>query len=279
MLKLNLFLFGEGSGEASTEATETAAAAGQNEGEKEQGSTAAAKASFEDLIKGEYKDDYDKSVQKVLNRRFAKAKADTERLSALDPVIRTLADKYGVDPTDVNALVEAVNGDNSLIEEKAFEMGLTAEQYRNIAKINYENERLKAQAEAAQRDTQARAQLEKWNEEAEAVKQSFPDFDFQSALQNEDFARLLKAGVDVKSAYFATNADGILSGAMKYTAQAVAKKTADTIAAKGNRPTENGLSSQASARVETDVSKLTNEQIAELVKRANRGEVIKFSGR
>lgn len=274
---LNLCLFGDGTGEASAEAAETAAA-GQNEGEKEQGSTAAAKASFEDLIKGEYKEDYDKSVQKLLNRRFAKAKADTERLNTLDPVIRTLADKYGVDPTDVNALVDAVNGDNSLIEEKAFEMGLTPEQYRNIAKINYENERLKAQATAVQREAQAQAQLEKWNAEAEQVKQSFPDFDFQTALQNEDFSRLLKAGVDVKSAYFATNADGILSGAMKYTAQTVAQKTADTIAARGNRPTENGLSSQASARVETDVSKLTNQQIAELVARASRGETIRFSG-
>lgn len=269
--KLNLHLFDE-AGEASAEATTQEAAAPNAE------NTETGTPSFKDLIKGQYKEDFDKEVKGILSRRFAKAKQNEDKLTALDPVLRTLSDKYGVGVDDYEGLANAVKGDDTLIEQKALESGLTTEQYRKMSEINYENERLKAQAEAEHRRANAERAWEDMQRQAEEVKKSFPDFDLNTAIQNETFQRLLRAGVDLKSAYISCNADSILSGAMQYTAQEVAKKTAQTIAARGNRPVENALSANASAKAKVDPSKLSYDEVAQYVERARRGEHITFSG-
>jgi hypothetical protein len=87
---------------------------------------------------------------------------------------------------------------------------------------------------------------------------------------------MLSAGVGVKAAFQALHHDDIMSGAMHYTAQTIAKKTADNIASRQSRPVEAGLNSQASAQVKTDVSKLTKEDRREIARRVARGEMISF---
>lgn len=268
---LMLQRFAEGSGDASQ------AAAGES-GESTQQAAAAneTRTSFEDLIKGEYKEDYDKAVQKVVRQRFAAAKENETRLSKMDPIMQALATKYGVDASDIDSIAKYVDEDESLYEDAAYKAGMDVEQYKKYSRIEAENRRLTQERQLNEQRRAAQEQYDKWLAEAEQIQAKFPEFDLNTSLQNENFQRLLRAGVNLESAYVATNADRVLSGAMAYTAQQVAKKTSATIAQRGNRPVEGGMAGQASSKAKTDVSKLSNADIADLVRRASQGERVVF---
>ena len=270
MLHLQQFADGGNSGDASQaaagttgEGTEQAAAAGTE-----------TRATFEDLIKGEYKEDYDKAVQKIVRQRFSRAKADEEKLNKVAPILQALASKYGTDAEDIDSIAKYIEEDDELYEEAALKAGLTVDQYKRFSRMEAENQRLQAERQRNEQRIAAQQQYNIWLEESEKLKAEFPDFDLNTYLPDERFQRLLKNGVGLREAYIALDADRILPGAMAYTAQQVAKKTAASIAQRGLRPMEGGMSGQASAKAGTDVSKLSNAEIADYVRRAQRGEVI-----
>jgi uncharacterized protein YajQ (UPF0234 family) len=270
MLHLQQFADGGNSGDASQaaagttgEGTEQAAAAGNE-----------TRATFEDLIKGEYKEDYDKAVQKIVRQRFSRAKADEEKLNKMAPILQALASKYGTDAEDIDSIAKYIEEDDELYEEAALKAGLTVDQYKRFSRMEAENQRLQAERELNEQRRVAQQQYDIWLEESEKLKAEFPDFDLNTYLPDERFQRLLKNGVGLREAYIALDADRILPGAMAYTAQQVAKKTAASIAQRGLRPMEGALSGQASSKAKTDVSKMTNAEIAEYVRRASRGERI-----
>lgn len=274
---LRLQRFADGGSEGADSGVTSQDAAG-NPGEATQSQDAAAaqetKASFEDLIKGEYKEDYDKSVQKIMRQRFAKAKANEDKLTKIGPILDALASKYGVTADDIDSIAQYVSEDDAMYEEAAMKANMTVDQFKNYSRVMAENERLKAERQANEQRQAANAQLAQWREEEAQLKQEFPNFDLDTLIQNETFYRMVGQGIPLRNAYIAMDADGILQGAMSYTAQQVAKKTATTIAQRGSRPVEGGMSGQASAKVATDVSKLSNAEIAEYVLRAQRGEHI-----
>lgn len=253
------------------------AAAGSGEGTEQAAAANETKASFEDLIKGDYKDDYEKAVTKIVRQRFAGAKANEDKLAKMAPIMEALASKYGADVNDLDSIAKFVDEDESLYEDAAYKAGMTVDQYKRFSRIEAENQRLTAEREANEQRRAAQAQYEAWLEEAEQIKAEFPKFDLNVALQNEDFQRLLRNRVDLRTAYVACDLDNILPDVMAYTAQQVARKTSDTIARRGNRPMEGGMSGQASAKAGTDVSKLSANEIADLVRRATAGERISFA--
>lgn len=262
----------EGAGETSQAAAGT--------GETEQAAAAETKASFEDLIKGEYKEDYDKAVQKIVRQRFSKAKANEEKLGKMTPIMQALASKYGVDAEDIDSIAKYVGEDDALYEEAAYKAGLTVEQYKHLSVIEAENQRLRAEREANEERRAANEWYEQKVQEAEQLKAEFPDFDLDSMLQDQRFVNLIHPrnpyAVPMREAYLAMHMDQILPGAMEQTAKQVAKKTADTIRQRGARPVEGGMSGQAASKVHVDVSKLTNDEIADYARRAMLGERINF---
>lgn len=269
---LNLQRFAEGTGDASQ------AAAGES-GESTQQAAAAneTKVSFDELIRGEYKEDYDKAVQKVVRQRFAGARENEAKLAKMGPIMQALASKYGIEnPDDIESIARYVEEDESLYEDAAYKAGMSVDQYKKFSRIEAENQRLTAERQLNEQRRAAQEKYNEWLAEAEQIKSEFPEFDLNTSLQNESFQRLLKNGVDLRSAYVATNTDNILSGAMSYTAQQVARKTSATIAQRGSRPMEGGMAGQAASKAKTDVSKLSNAEIAELVRRASQGERLVF---
>lgn len=273
-LDLQQFADGGNSGDASQ------AAAGTTGEGNETGQAAAAgtetRATFEELIKGEYKEDYDKAVQKIVRQRFAGAKQNEAKLEKMGPIMQALAAKYNTSPDDIDSIAKYIEEDDELYEEAALREGLTVDQYKRISRMEEENRRLHAQQELNEQRRAANEQYQRWVQEAEQVKAEFPNFDLNTYIQNEEFQRLLRSGVSLRNAYAAMDIDNILPGAMQYTAQQVARKTASTIAARGNRPAEGGMSGQAATKVTTDVSKLSNAEIEQLVRRASMGERVTF---
>lgn len=287
LMTLNLQLFAEGAGsgdggtgsEGATGETGTDAVS-QTQITDADGTTATTidrEAEFEKLIKGEYKDLYDARMQDTIKNRLKGQKETVEKYEALAPTLETLAKKYGVDASDINALNKAIEEDDTYYEEEALEKGISVEQLKEFKKMEKENIELKKLQEEQKSRAEAEKKVAGWMEESKQVKAIYPQFDLKSEMQNPKFIDLLRVpGVDVRTAYELTHKDEIIAGAMQFTAKAVEKKIADKIAANGARPTENGLNSQSASLTKSDVSQLSKEELLNYQRRVMRGEKISF---
>lgn len=235
-------------------------------------------AEFEKLIKGEYKDLYDARMQDTIQKRLKGQKETVDKYEALAPTLDTLAKKYGVDASDIDALNKAIEEDDAYYEEEALEKGVTVEQLKQIRKMERENAELKKLRDEQNAKEAAEKKVAGWMEESKQVKAIYPQFDLRSEMQNSKFIDLLRVpGVDVRTAYELTHKDEIIAGAMQFTAKTVEKKIADKIAANGARPIENGLNSQSASLTKSDVSQLSKADILDIQRRVARGEKISFS--
>lgn len=295
---LNLQLFAEGAGDggaAEGQGVTGAAALPQTKGEKNnplsgvkygiqeeapaaevQTPTADRNAQFEALIKGEYKDLYDARVQDTIQKRLKGQKEIVDKFNSLNPTLERLASKYGVDATDIEALNKAIEEDDSYYEQEALDKGMTVQQLKEIKKMERENANLKAQMEEAQRQENGKKLYAAWMQQADDTKKVYPSFNLEAEMSNPQFLQLLRSNIDVRTAYEVTHKDEIIAGAMQFTAKAVESKIAKGIASSGARPSENGMSSQSAAVVKSDVSQLSKEDRAEIIRRVARGEKIRF---
>ena len=300
---LNLQLFGEGTGggdggtgaEGATGATATAAVSqkkGANNpladvkyGIQEETTPAAEvnsthtedrNARFEALIKGEFKDLYDAKMQDTIQKRLKGSKENEAKLNSLIPTLEKLAGKYGVDPNNIEALNKAIEEDDSYYEEEALEKNMSVQQLKEIKKMERENADLKRQMQEQERQENANRLYSKWMQESEALKAVYPSFDLRTELQNPRFTDLLRNNVDVRTAYEVLHKDEIIPAAMQFTAKTVEQKLTNKIIANGARPTANGNSSQGATVVKSDVSSLSKADRAEIIRRVQRGEKIKF---
>ena len=302
--ELNLHLFGEGEGEGGTSAegangVNVGASLPTVKGDKnplanvkygiqEEAQDAAVpkktdvgvidrNAEFEKLIKGEYKDLYDARVQDTIQKRLKSTKETVDKYNELAPTLDMLARKYGIsDASDIKALNKAIEEDDSYYEDEALEKGITVEQLKSIRKMERENAELKRQMSERAKQEQAERDVARWMEQANEAKKTFPTLDLGEELKNPQFIGLLKSGVDVGTAYFAMHHDNLVPQAMQFTAKQVEQKLTNKLIANGARPSENGINSQASAIVKSDVSQLSKEDRAEIIRRVARGEKIRF---
>lgn len=233
-------------------------------------------AEFEKLIKGEYKDLYDARVRDIVQKRLKSSKETVEKYEALSPVLDMLSKKYGADASDVNALVKAIEDDDSYYEEEALEKGLSVEQLKEVKKMERENAELKRQIDSQKADEEAKKIYAGWIEQAERAKAKYPSLDLNEEIRNPQFASLLRSGIDVDTAFTVVHKDEIIPAAMGYAAKQAQQKTVNKILANGARPTENGIGSKSSAVIKSDVSQLTKEDRAEIIRRVQRGEKIRF---
>lgn len=301
--RLNLQLFaegtgtGSGTGEAAPAAGETnkgvknplanvvygkqeTPAAGEQEPAPNAQDSEHSAESFDSLIKGKYKAEYDKAVQDIVQKRLRGSRETeatlTDRIGKMQGVLDELGQKYGVDATNLEALSNAMHTDDQFFEREANDRGMSVQQLREIKRMERENESLRRQMRERADREQADAIYRKWMQEAETVKQQFPSFDLQQELENPQFQSLLRANVDVATAFQVIHKDEIIPAAMQYTARQVQSKMANSVAANNARPKENGIASGASAIVKTDVSQLTKADRAEIARRVARGEKIRF---
>lgn len=233
-------------------------------------------AKFEALIKGEFKDLYDARMSETVQKRLKGSKETVDKYNELTPTLEMLARKYGVDASDIKALNKAIEDDDAYYEEEAMEKGVTVEQLKSIRKMERENAELKKQMEEKSHKERAERDVAEWMKQAEQAKRSFPNLDLGEELKNPQFINLLKSGVGVETAYFAMHHRELVPQAMQYTAKAVEEKLTNKVIANGARPTENGITSQASVVVKSDVSQLSKADRAEIIRRVARGEKIKF---
>ena len=244
------------------------------------GTQDAKEESFDDLIKGRYKQDYQAKFDKALNKRMSKANAQIQEgidfRNKLTPALEKFAAKYGIkDSTDIDSIVSAIDNDNSIYEEIATERGVTVEQAKELMQA----ERIIRRDEIRQQQDAQRAafqnQYNAWLQEAEELKEYYPNFNFVLESKNDKFREWLNRGMSVKDAYEQIHLPEILSGAMGYAYNQSRQDIADTMRANANRPIENGTSQQQASNYSgMSFDKLNQNQIKELLNAASMGEKI-----
>lgn len=293
---LNLQLFAEdggadmaATGEIANPTTENSVTDGvATEGAEEQLVTAdgvePTEETFESLIAGKYKKDYEKSLKNAMSKRFRNQKDLQGKIDRIDPIVRTIAERYNIKAAadgsiNIDDLHNAIMNDNAAYEQEAFQRGMSVEDLKQIKKLEAENATLRMQnaRTAEQREWDALVQ------QGEQVRQMYPEFDLDLEMQNPQFGRLLatmqKSGFPdaVRTAYEAVHREEIMGGAMRYAVKQTEQKISNSIQSGMRRPSENGTTKQAAASVGTvDPSRLTKAQIEDIKKRAERGEKITF---
>lgn len=239
------------------------------------------RTAFEQMIKGEYKDEYNARVQDAISKRFKSSEAVAERQKALTPILEILANKYGIDASDIDKmdldkLGKAIMEDDSYFEAEALEKGVPVETLKALKRMEAENKQMKEAMENRQRQDRNRKAYEELVRQSESVKSVYPGFDLKSEMENPNFGRLIAAGVDARTAYEVVHRDEIQPAMAQHIAQKTAERIANNIQSGARRPAENGANSQNSAVTKTDVTKLTKEDRAEIARRVARGEKIRF---
>lgn len=235
------------------------------------------KKAFKELINGdEYKDIYADEVQRIIDRRFKEVKTLEQNAKNTQELVDLLNTKYKLDNADIQTLKEAIEKDEDLWAEAADAKGMTVEQYREFQKTKLENLAMKREREMTLKERFAQQQINQWNEQANEVKAVYPDFDFRAEFSNPDFQGMIRAGIPMQKAYEVMHMDDIKNNVAQSAAKQTEKQVVDSVRSKGNRPAENGISSQSGFTVKDDVSKWTKDDIKEVIRRVERGEIIKL---
>lgn len=268
------------------QAAETPAAAGQDGQTAGEGPDAGGnqteetpeqrKARFEALISGEFKDLFDERAQGIISRRFKQVKGLEEQLSASKPLVDLLAQRYGITDGDPAKLAQAVEADEAYWSEAAEKAGMDVPQYRQMLRLQRENEALRQAQLRQQGEREAQRQLQAWEQEAGEVKSAYPAFDLAAECRNPQFIGMLRSGVPMRHAYEVAHLEDIKSSTAQQAAKQTEKQVTENIRAKGARPQENGTAAQGGVIVKSDLSKLTRADREEIARRVARGETIRF---
>lgn len=276
--RFDLQLFAEEGASAATDEAAAAAeptAAGAEAVGQDQQPAQEQKASFNDLLKDDqYKREYDKRVEGAVRRRMRAADA---KFAQMDPMFDVLAKKYGIGrgddgKLDMQALMAAVMSDDVLLEEQAAEEGLTPEGMRKVMRAEQIVRSMKAQ-QAEQENMRLFSAIQ---EEAEALKAVYPDFDLDAEIGDERFGSLLislqRAGVDapLRTAYEVAHRQELLQRAVNYTAAKARQDVAASVQSNLSRPREMG-SSGAPAQSSFDPEKMTKKDYEAIKAKVSRG--------
>lgn len=117
----------------------------------------------------------------------------------------------------------------------------------------------------------------RWQLDARMAKEIYPGFDLKAMLGSGRFTALLRAGVDVKTAYEVVNGRTLVADAMRYAIGRAREKTIGDIRARLNRPQENGAGGGGATRIgPMRVKDMTKRQREEIERRCARGEKVFF---
>lgn len=230
---------------------------------------------FEQLIKGEYKEDFHNSVQGIMQERFKKNAAMQKQVDAMMPMLMSLGQRYGVDMAELNegsikALSDAVAADDDHLEKEAMAHGMSKEGYKLMLDLQNREKILNERERRSQEQQNFENHINRLTQQATAI-----GIDLRQEMMNPEFVRLTSPGVNVpvEMAYRLVHQDEILKGGMQYAAQQGAQKVAAAVQAGKSRTVENGMKRKgANVIYKEDPTKLTKEEREELKRRVRAGD-------
>ena len=179
------------------------------------------------------------------------------------------------DITDIPALVEAFENDDSLYEEEAAARGMDVPTLKEVKALEKQNAEFARQMQQREKDAQ---NAEAWNEvlrQADEAKEIYPNLDIEKEMLNEDFAHLVAVNVPVQTAFEVIHHDELQAMSAKVIADQTARKVADSVKANKKRTGE-GMGDGVSVVVKNDPKSLTDEDREKIYERVMAGEKISW---
>lgn len=191
--------------------------------------------------------------------RFAKQIKQSEAYEAGAKMRKALAERYGVDPNDVEAMEAAVLADNSHVREFARQNGMSDE-------LATEHLRAKSAAAAYNRDMTDRATAEqdaRIAQEEAKVKALYPDFDMAEAMKSSRFKAMMDSGMTMQEAYEAMNYRRLTEQAVEKAVREAEDRLSKAPATnKPNRPAEGAsVGGGAAGSTGIDFSRMTDAEL------------------
>ena len=222
--------------------------------------------------------EYNKQMQATVQSRLRSAKVAEENLGKLTPALELLARQHNLDPAniDYDALAKAISDDESFYEDKALEMGVSIDTAKKMDQKERNDAREQREQARTLEEQKFQQHFIKLEQQAEAMKQVFPNFDLRTELQNPYFARMTSpnVGISVEDAYYAVHRKELQTAAMQVTAQKTAQKISNAIQSGSRRPSENGTSGQAPSVTTFDYRSMSPEDRKAFKDRIRSGEKI-----
>lgn len=193
-------------------------------------------------------------IQSMMAERGKRAteatNAANEQMDKMAPLLELLGARYGVQAKDgqfdMDALLKAATADDYFFEDKALESGKSVQDVRSEWQQQQETQQQQRQA----RMQQLQEHFSKMQQQAEALKSEFPNFDLGAELKNPDFLRLTspEVGFDVRKAFRAVHQDEIEKSAVEAAANQAKALAAKARADGQSRPKENGKGASTAAQ-------------------------------
>lgn len=233
---------------------------------------------WEELRKGEFKEQYARDVQNAIRDRFKNQEDLQGKMDAMQPMLNVLMQKTGAE--SIEELQDLIMDDDSLYEDEAEEMGMPVEAYKNFKRLQEEHDEMVAREQQSQEQEFFRQHIAKLAQQGEELKQMFPNFDFRREMENETFRRLTspEVGISVADAYFAIHRNELTPQLMGYGMQRAQMQMGQTLQAQQARPTEGAMRNQgqAAADVRINPKTMTRAERAEIKRRVRMGERVSF---
>lgn len=235
------------------------------------------KPSFEELIKGEYKEDYNKKMESVVKNRLKNSKDLQKKLDSYNPLMEALASRYGLEATaSPEEFVNAIYDDDRLYEDESLEKGIPVPELKRMKRMEMENETMRRQLEQEALQKENEQHMMKLFQEAEEVKEFYPDFDFDyesfDSPTKEQFITMVNAGVSMKNAYEVLHPE-IQVQMMKVVADKTAEKVANSVKANKSRPVMADNNGGNGSPVGVDINSMSKEQLDAYIARSARERI------
>ena len=195
-----------------------------------------------------------------------------KQVEAMAPIIDQLGALYGIDTsdprkTDFAALAQRFSADERLYSAEAMEKGTTTDALKKEYAGRAENTAMRRQLQEYQmREAFAGIQADF----AREVTARY-GADFETEMQNPDFARLMGAGVPPKTAYEVIHQQEIAQAQAQLVANQARENVMRTIQAQGARPQEIGSGAAGGENVPMKTH-WSRAEVEDMRRRAARGE-------
>ncbi|MTQ93778.1 hypothetical protein GMC98_03130 [Ruminococcus bromii] len=248
---------------------------------------------FEKLIKGKFKNVYQNRVQSLVKDRLStkdKQISDMQKKENTgNQIFALIANKYNVQPDDLDGLLKAVSEDKDLFAEKALAAGMTTEEARNNFFTQQKTNAQEEELETLRREKAARELDTHLRSIAAETMKEFPNFNLEEEFQNPSFRTALdfiaqqkneqneKTGrndeiYDLTTAYKMAHFDSLQKDLVKRSSSAAISAAAQSIQSGARRPTENAVKKSGITTQRKSVEDMSDAEFEAFYQKVRRGE-------
>ena len=219
--------------------------------------------------------------------------AAENRLKAMGDTLQKIAQEKGIDLDtsdmsnfDVEAFNRQLHYGEDYVQNLAAELGVSLEAAREMADLRRSNEELSKREEAQrtkhEEEQRVRAAIDhvaKLRQEAEGLKEKYPELDFNKLIKDPKFNKLTSpsGGCSVEDAYWALYHHQLAEKSMAAAARISEQKLANAMSSGSRRPVENGAAPAAAQTKRAYNEMSRKEQLAfkaDIERKLMRGEQV-----